>query len=151
MVEDFNMPLPDEVVNALTPVPEPAPAPEPVFPIEPTPAPVEETPAAPEEITEEEDCGCANTVSMVDWLKAPVADPEEECRPCALPVVCSWYEDELKEQGKTKLAAELAALRESEGVTPEMIAEELDKIKSNLKGELKERLKEFDCSCQLNM
>ena len=91
----------------------------------------------------------AGTAGMTDWIQAdPNPDDPDECRPCALPITLTWYLSELKETGNPELAASLAS-KGGDG-TPLDVAAEMDRIKTVVPSELRERLAEFDATTQAN-
>ncbi len=96
----------------------------------------------------------ANLKPMKDWIKEkdPNKDDPEFCRACMLGPVVQWYRDELKEQGKPELAAELEqTIDEPDGpedVLGLTVCEKLDIIKESVEIPLRERLKDFDCAIQ---
>jgi hypothetical protein len=93
---------------------------------------------------------CSDLVSLVDWIKNE-PKTKEACRPCALPVLASWYKSELDETGNKGESEKIIKLAENVDATPQMLAAELDRIKADVKDEkLRARLKEFDCSIQHN-
>jgi len=91
--------------------------------------------------------GCENTKLLKIWIKEK---NQKICRPCTLPILVQWYTSELKEVGKEDVGKNLVVLTEKENVTPDEVAEELDNIKEKVDGPLKARLKEFDCTIQIN-
>jgi len=84
--------------------------------------------------------------SMEDWIKGG-GDGKENCRPCNLAPVASWYISQLKEAGDEESAKKLEETFENED--PLTIARELDKIKARVGETLKPKLEEFDCFCQI--
>jgi len=102
--------------------------------------------ATPE--AESETCNiCKATLPMGEWLKEESA----ECRPCLMGPVVGWYLDVLKEKGREDLAGELnQAVEELQGEDEVVkIGEKMDAIKEVVAEELRERLKEFDCTVQV--
>lgn len=92
---------------------------------------------------------CAKTIPMKQWIEeTPQTDPS--CRPCILGPVSHWYSTELRQAGHLDLIARLEDLASGEGLTPSQLAEELDKIKEEVPPEVRGRLREFDCSAQVN-
>ncbi len=79
---------------------------------------------------------------MEAWLQEP---DDKKCRSCMLAPVTSWYYEELKEQGKPELAAEVEKATEGDTLT---LCKVLDNIKGKVEEPLRERLKEFDCLAQ---
>ena len=101
-------------------------------------------------MSENDGSDCSDVVSLVDWIKNE-SKSKEACRPCALPIIASWYKSELEETGNKGEAEKISALAKKEDVTPQDLAAELDRIKVEVKSEtLRARLKEFDCSIQHN-
>ena len=90
---------------------------------------------------------CVNTVPMGEWLKQKT----EECRPCLLAPVVDWYASELEEKGKVELAEELRQVVDEIQDESEVakVGEKMDQIKEAVgEGELRDRLREFDCTVQ---
>lgn len=91
---------------------------------------------------------CDNILPMREWIAQDTG--KESCRPCMLPPMVSWYESELEEQGRGDLAGKIKKTRMAKDTSPEKVAGALDFVKTQVQGSLLDRLKEFDCSCQLN-
>ena len=83
---------------------------------------------------------------MAAWVQEE--DPKGICRDCLLGPVLQWYREELNEKGYTKFTEELDTIARAAEVLPLQLCEELDKIKSEVEGSLRERLEEFDCAAQ---
>ena len=83
---------------------------------------------------------------MKVWVQEE--DPSGICRECLLGPVLQWYRDELKVKGHTKFVDELNQIAHETEVLPLTLCEELDKIKGEVEGSLRERLEEFDCAAQ---
>ena len=81
--------------------------------------------------------------SMEKWIKG---EDEENCRPCNLAPLASWYVSKLKEAGDKESAKKLEEVFETGDALT--IARELDKIKGDVGETLKPELEEFDCLCQ---
>ena len=88
---------------------------------------------------------CAGCVSMEEWIQN---EDEKECRSCLLPPVIQWYRDELEEKGLGNLASQIKTV--VEGGNPLLMAKKFDEIKEKVPGDVKERLKEFDCYAQIH-
>lgn len=91
---------------------------------------------------------CQDTKPMADWLKEESA----QCRPCLMGPVVDWYRSELEERGRGDLASELMKMVDEIQDTEEVVkvGEKMDLIKEAVgEGELRGRLKEFDCSVQM--
>ena len=85
--------------------------------------------------------------SMSEWANdknGPI------CKPCIMPVLISWYETELEDQGRKDLADKLHKAKMKPSATPEGIAVMLDNIKTQIipNNRLYQKLIEFDCLCQ---
>jgi len=89
---------------------------------------------------------CAGCVSMEEWIQNE--DEEKECRSCLLPPVIQWYRDELQEKGLDNFASQIKIAVESGD--PLLMAKKFDEIKEKVPGNVKERLKEFDCYAQMH-
>ena len=101
----------------------------------------DQTPVEAQEGQEGDPCAC--TVPMAEWLEVGT---EEECRPCLLPPVVQWYNEELKERGLTESVEKLeAAVEEAD---PAGIAKTLDEIREAAPEEVRTRLLDFDCAAQ---
>jgi hypothetical protein len=103
--------------------------------------------ADPEQIESETENVCVNTVPMGEWLKQESPD----CRPCLMGPVVDWYVGELEEQGKPELAGELKQVVDEIQDESEVakVGEKMDAIKEAVgEGELRDRLREFDCTVQ---
>jgi hypothetical protein len=90
---------------------------------------------------------CAGTVPMGEWLKQET----QECRPCLMGPVVDWYATELEEKGRPELADELRQVVEELQDESEVakVGERMDSIKEAVgEGELRDRLREFDCTVQ---
>ena len=89
-------------------------------------------------------------VRMKDWIAAD-QNPEdsEACRPCAIPVTLAWYVGELREKGYPDTASKLEGI----GLTsdPLTLAEAMDRIKDEVKPEVRDRLAGFDATTQANV
>ena len=83
---------------------------------------------------------------MATWVQEE--DPKGICRECLLAPVLQWYREELNEKGYSKFTEELNSIARAAEVLPLQLCEELDKIKSEVEGSLRERLEEFDCAAQ---
>lgn len=101
----------------------------------------DQTPVEATEGQEGDPCAC--TVPMAEWLEGGT---EEECRPCLLPPVVQWYNEELKERGLTEEVSKLSAAVEE--ADPAGVARTLDEIREAAPEELKTRLLDFDCAAQ---
>ena len=93
-----------------------------------------------------ENDSCANTLPLTEWVKRP----GKICRPCTLPLLTSWYVSELEEAGDRLNSNRLKQLAENPDVTPDQLAAELDNVKNSVSKPMKDRLREFDCSIQVN-
>ena len=87
---------------------------------------------------------CASCVSMVEWIQN--GDDDKECRSCLLLPVIQWYRGELQEKGLDDFADEIKVAVEKGD--PSLIARRFDEIKEKVPGDVRERLKEFDCYAQ---
>lgn len=113
-----------------------------------TQKPEEIIPAQPEPLPDDFTCECPIPVKpMQEWIVEDVQG--RECRPCALGPTVQWYTSELEERGKKEMAQELLSVAEKEDINPLTLCEQLDKIKEQVGGPLRERLLEFDCATQL--
>ena len=83
---------------------------------------------------------------MATWVQEE--DPKGICRDCLLAPVLQWYREELNEKGHKEFVSELDALARQAELLPLRLCEEFDKIKSEVEGQLRERLEEFDCAAQ---
>lgn len=92
---------------------------------------------------------CDHILPMKVWV-AEDTGKKESCRPCMLPPVVSWYESELEETGRADLAGQIKKTRLAKDTTPDKVAGVLDFVKTQVQGSLLDRLREFDCSAQLN-
>ena len=93
-------------------------------------------------------CECPIPVQpMQEWVAQDVQG--KECRPCTLGPTIQWYTSELEERGKEELAHELLEIAQKPDTTPLTLCQQLDKIKEQVGGPLRERLLEFDCATQL--
>ena len=93
---------------------------------------------------------CQNVPSMTDWLQADLDEGETECRPCVIGINGSWYIEELKEKGLPEVAARLENLEQNGEVEALRLAQEMDSIKEDVDQSVRERLKELDCTVQVN-
>jgi len=92
---------------------------------------------------------CATVKDMTTWLQEQAPDAKM-CRPCVLPIGVGWYIHELEANGKAALAQHLKSLADNEALTPLEVAKQLDSIKSQVDPRLGLRLKELDCTLQIN-
>jgi hypothetical protein len=67
-----------------------------------------------------------------------------------LPLLAGWYVSELEESGDRTQSERIKKLAEDPNVSPEQLAAELDNIKNSVREPMKARLKEFDCTVQVN-
>ena len=94
---------------------------------------------------------CQDTPSMQAWLEADSAtDQDAACKPCVLPVVTQWYLEELAETGRSEMAVALEQMTKAEDIDPLKLAQELDNIKERVDPNFRNRLRELDCSLQVN-
>jgi hypothetical protein len=95
---------------------------------------------------EVEKCNCPITLKpMAEWVSE---EDTEKCRPCLLAPVTQWYRTELtdaKKQDQVKLLDETILKEKAEAL---QICQVLDRIKDEVEGSLRERLKDFDCAVQ---
>ena len=90
------------------------------------------------------------SMGMTAWIRDdPNPEDSDVCRPCALPVAVAWYAETLEEVGRTDLSAELNDVGETEA--PLTVAETLDRIKTVVSDDVKQRLEEHDATTQANM
>lgn len=104
----------------------------------------------PEEELAAQEGDVLDAMSLVAWLESdPNPDDLENCRPCALPVTLRWYSDYLRENGQPQLAYTL----ERKGLQDDPLTwvKEMDRIKSIVAPELRDRLLDFDKSTQANV
>lgn len=83
---------------------------------------------------------------MESWIAEPKVPDSKECKPCMMGPVVSWYADELKTNGKGRLADHLVETATT--ADPLTVCKELDSIKAEVETPLRERLKDFDCAAQ---
>ena len=89
---------------------------------------------------------CGSTLRpLAEWIKGE-GGPGGLCRPCVLPVVMAWYEQELAERGLGELASEIEAVRQTGD--PLVVASRLDSIKERVEEPVREVLRGFDCEAQ---
>lgn len=92
-------------------------------------------------------CNCPIELTpMEKWIKEQ--SKQGNCKPCMLGPLGNWYVSELKERGQENKAVELALVVDTGG-TPEDLCKALDKVKTEVSEDLRERLKEFDCEVQV--
>jgi hypothetical protein len=104
----------------------------------------------PDEELEAQPGDVTDAMPLVDWLENdPNPDDLENCRPCALPVTLRWYSDYLRENGLPQLAIGL----ERKGLQDQPLTwvKEMDRIKSIVDPDVRERLLDFDKSTQANV
>ena len=92
---------------------------------------------------------CDTVKDMTTWLQEETPGAGM-CRPCILPIGVGWYIHELEANGKADLAQVLKSLADNETITPLEVAKQLDSIKSRVDPRLGLRLKELDCTLQIN-
>jgi len=86
---------------------------------------------------------CENTQPMGQWVRGGK-------RKCFMGVILDWYVGELDENGKAEEVAKIRQMVEKGDVSPEEVADELDAIKERADPGLRARLRELDCSLQVN-
>ena len=91
---------------------------------------------------------CQAAPSLEDWLQAE--DPDTTCKPCVLPVALQWYVETLDENGLAEMARGLETSAKSPTIDPLTLAQELDTIKARVDPNLRNRLRELDCTLQVN-
>lgn len=90
------------------------------------------------------------SLGMAQWLREDTNPPDSElCRPCALPITLGWYTETLKDAGLEDLSKELRDKGENEA--PLTVAESMDRIKSIVSDDVKQRLEEHDATTQANL
>ena len=89
-------------------------------------------------------------IPMADWIKSNGngGGEGEDCKPCMLAPIVSWYKDVLDENGKTNLSNELVESANDKSGNSITICKKLDDIKSQVDESLRERLMGFDCAAQ---
>ena len=93
-----------------------------------------------------DDFTCDREVRPVaEWVKDET-DSEEDCPPCLIMPLSSYYLGALEEAGETKLAGELQEVYESGDVLT--ISEKLDTIKADVGEALRNQLRNLDCFAQ---
>lgn len=86
-----------------------------------------------------------NPQPLATWIQGE-EEADELCRPCILPVVVSWYGQELRERGEVELAEGLTQV--SEGGDVVQLALHMDMLKDRVPPEVATALRSFDCLVQ---
>ena len=90
------------------------------------------------------------SLGMAKWVEDDPNPPDsDECRPCALPITVQWYRDTLNEAGRGDLSSELVRIGETKA--PLTVAETMDRIKTIVSDDVKQRLEEHDATTQANI
>lgn len=88
---------------------------------------------------------CDKVLPLAEWVQK---DEEDGCKPCFLAALVPWYMDVLKESGREDLAEMIEGAVKGEEVEPLQVARVLDRIKGEVKEDIRERLVRLDCMAQ---
>lgn len=91
-----------------------------------------------------EKCQLPKLDSLESWVEK--GETNDNCPPCLLKPLASWYLDALQENKETDMANELQSVFESGDILT--IAKTMDIIKNRAENELREKLLNFDCMAQ---
>lgn len=95
-------------------------------------------------MSETKDFVCKITPELIeDWVQS---GPEEECHPCLVAPLSSYYLGTLEKAGEKKLAEELTQVFEEGDMLT--ISKKLDNIKNNVGEALRKQLINLDCFAQ---
>lgn len=87
-------------------------------------------------------------VPLARWI-AEEQRKGELCRPCILPLGMAWYYTELRDKGLGDLADKLDRVKDSGD--PGQVAALMDDLKAQVPEEVRARLRDFDCTMQVNV
>jgi hypothetical protein len=89
-------------------------------------------------------CSLSHVASIEDWVNR--GEQNGNCPPCLIKPLASYYVGVLEEAHLADKAESLKSVFEAGDILT--IAQTMDKIKSEVESELKEKLKDFDCMAQ---
>jgi hypothetical protein len=92
-----------------------------------------------------EDSCPIKVIPMSEWIKTEGI----LCKPCTLGIIVQWYIIAFSEDNKEELGKELEDIIMNDA-SPEETCIKLDELKDRTTGELRDRLKGFDCLIQQN-
>jgi hypothetical protein len=85
-------------------------------------------------------------IHISTWLKKKSSNPEL-CKPCFLPLLATWYAEELREKGQPGLADIIEMARQEPNMDEKSFAQILDSIREDVcdvDSQLCQRLTEFN-------
>jgi hypothetical protein len=89
-------------------------------------------------------CMLSKVESIEDWINR--GDKDGNCPPCLIKPLASYYVGVLEEARLQDKAENLKSVFEGGDILT--IAQTMDKIRSEVESELKEKLRDFDCMAQ---